>query len=290
MFDLPDSPPADFADLQRQLEVSARRRVEVPPGHDVVTLEGDAWPDGKSLSVNLSGCGMTVDADPGGVPDHLKPPKIVGDRQPGPTFESFRVDGDPLLLDVVGAGEVAAVVRVEGQRVAFESGKDKHGNWAMAPASGTLEATVSVDKNAMLAVIETRAKAEAAERGVVIEKLIADVSAPSERVARVAGRIEGSKKVAFFNATFAVDFVAELTAEADAAGELTGRVTTLDLHGDGAVMNMLLSAAKPAIAKVKERPLPLGDVLAAAGVAGLKVRDVKVSADHRLSLWATFGA
>ena len=262
----------------------------MPRDHTAVTVEGDVWPDGKSLSVNLSGCGMTVDADPEGVPDHLKPPKIVGERQPGPTFEVFRVDGDPLQLDVVGAGTMQAVVHVEGEQVAFEIGRTKRDSWAMAPASGELRATVSVDKRQMLAVIETRAKAEAAERGVAIDKLVADVSAPSERVARVAGRIEGSKKVAFFNASFAVDFVAELTAEADEAGELTGRVTTLDLHGDGAVMNMLLSAAKPAIAKVKERPLPLGDVLAAAGVAGLRVRDVRVSADDRLSLWATFGA
>ncbi len=232
---------------------------------------------------------MTVDADAGGVPDHLKPPTICQDRQSGPTFEQTSVVARPLRLDIVGGDVLETIIDVQGRRVTFDIGRDESGQWAMAPAAGELDATVSVAKIDLLAAVEAKARAEAKQHGVIIDQLDADVSAPSENSAQVAGRLTGSKKVAFFNASFAIDFVAELTAEPDEQGELVGRVTRLDLSGDGAVMSVVLSLAKPVVEKVKQRPLPLGDVLAAAGVAGLQVRHVSVEAGERLTLRASFG-
>ena len=105
----------------------------------------------------------------------------------------------------------------------------------------------------------------------------------------MTGKIGGTKKVAFFNASFLIDFAIDFVAEADPTGELVGRVRDVKLRGDGTIMNLLLSLATPVIDKAKRRPLPLRDVLAMAGVQGLKLRDVAVQAGDRLELRATFG-
>lgn len=289
MFDLPAEPPLSFLPLQDALEASARRRIELPADSPIVQIEGNDWPQGQLLSVDTTGGRVAVDASTGGLPEHLKPPTLVSDRRPGPVFRQFRVRGEPLLIDVEGGGVLPLILRVDGSDVAFDYGRSEKGDWVMAPASGHVTAELSVPRDDLLAVVEQKAKTEAAARGVKLDRVDAEVANPSRRALRVVGTLAGAKKVAFFNATFAIDFGIDLVAEPDAGGNLIGRVAELDLRGDGPVMSVVLGLAKPVIDRAKRTPLPLSDVLAMAGVQGLGVRDVRVDAGATLVLHAELG-
>ncbi len=289
MFDFPGDAPDSFDRLRDALEHSVRKRVELPREHQAVTVDGDGWPGGSLLRVLLTGGVVEVDDSTGGLPDELKPPTLVSGRTSGPRFASFVVEGEPLTADVAGGGRLPLHLRVDGHDVGFDYGRGVNGETVMAPASGDAVAVVGVDRADLLRVVSTKATNEAAARGVTLSRVDADVSSPDARTLVVVGTIAGTKKVAFFNANFVVDFAIDLVAEADATGELVGRVRDVRLRGDGTVMNLLLSLATPVIDKAKRRPLPLRDVLAMAGVQGLKLRDVSVSAGERLELRATFG-
>ena len=290
MFDLPgQDPPDSFDALARGLADSVRRRIELPAGAAPVTVEGDAWPAGRLLRVETTGGVVRVDPTLGDVPEHLRPPTLARDRQAGPTFERLAVESKPLRVMVEGGGELPLTVAVTGQNVAFDFGRDPRGNLVMAPSSGEATAELSVGRSDLLRVVNAVARSEAGKRGVTLDRLDADVTAPGPRTLVVRGVVSGSKKVAFFNAGFTVEYAAEMVAEPDANGELIGRVADVRLRGDGAVMNVVLALAKPSVDKVKGTPLPLRDILATAGVQGLRVRDVRVTAGDTLSLRAEFG-
>ena len=289
MFDFPGDAPTSFDRLRDDLEHSVRKRIDLPREHQAVTVEGDAWPHGSLLRVLTTGGTVEVDDTTGGLPDELKPPTLARGRTPGPRFETFVVEAEPLVADVAGGGRLPLHLRVDGQHVGFDFGRDVNGTTVMAPASGDAVAVVGVERDDLLRVVKTKATSEAAARGVTLSRVEADVSSPDARTLLVTGKIGGTKKVAFFNASFLIDFAIDFVAEADPTGELVGRVRDVKLRGDGTIMNLLLSLATPVIDKAKRRPLPLRDVLAMAGVQGLKLRDVAVQAGDRLELRATFG-
>ncbi|MEM7807845.1 MAG: hypothetical protein AAF561_07025, partial [Planctomycetota bacterium] len=116
-----------------------------------------------------------------------------------------------------------------------------------------------------------------------IKSLTSDVSTPTPRTLVIRARVTGSKKVAFFNAEFAVDVVAEAAIETTADG-LAARVTTLDVTGDGTVMSVILSLVKPKIDKIKAKPISLSRLMTALGLTGLHIDDVAVSAGERLGV------
>ncbi len=288
MFDLPETPPQDFAALQQAIDWSVRRRAQVPAGRQAVRVDGASWPAGERLGIDMTDAVVEADVDPSGVPEHLKPPVLVGARTPGPTFARFEVAARPMRVHVEGGGVLHVRMDVRGTGVSFDYGQGDRGGYVMAPAGGNVDVEVGVDQQALLRVVEAKARDEAGQQGVQVEGVAARFTSPAPRVLAVTGELAGAKKIGFFNARFRVFFEAELVAEPDAEGGLTGRVARLDLRGDGAVMSTILALAKPAIEKIRRRPLPLGDLLAAAGVRGLKVKDVRVDAGQELVLRASF--
>jgi hypothetical protein len=289
MFDLTGDLPTDFAGLRDALERSVRRRIELAEP-DVVSLHGSDWPTGERLAVVTTGGLIRVDPARGALPEHLKPPRIVGDRVPGPRFKTLSVESKPLTVDVEGGGRLPMEVDVQGSQMVFEFGTDAKGTWVMAPAAGVATAELSVDRDTLLDVVRSVAIAQAARQGVSLTRVTADVTSPDPRRLRVFGTVAGSKKVAFFDASFTVHFEADLLAEPDEAGELVGRIEDVRLGGEGPVMKVLLGLIKPLVERFKRTPLPLRDLLATAGVQGLGVRDVEVEAGPTLRLRADFGS
>lgn len=283
MFDLPGEPPSTLADLQLALDWSVRRRIAFSDDRGIVEIAAE------HLRLNLTNGVVEVDASTGGLPEHLKPPTLVADRTTGPRFEHFEVNARPLVIDVTGGGRLPLTIEIDGHNVSFDYGTDVDGHWVLAPAAGDVRATLSVSRDALIAVVKATTISEAAARGVTIDRVDARITSPDERTLLVEGEIAGSKKVAFFTPHFTIGFSMRLVAEVDDAGELVGRVREVDLKGDGAVMKLLLGLARPVIDRATRTPLPLADVLAMAGVQGLSVREVRVSAGEMLSLVAHLG-
>ncbi len=276
VFELDPQIPTDADALRDAIEASIRRVVTDTPDGPVVQLDAS-----RLLHIGLTGATVTVDDQDLG----KRPPKLTGTRTRGPQFDTMTVMAAPVHLDLPGSGTLPAELAVEGQDVGFDFVETDRQTLAMVPSSGRVELTASADKRQILSLLEAKTKTEAARQKVDITSLSADVSSPGPREVRVTGRVTGSKKVAFFNANFAVEFEAEAVIEpGDDGTGLIARVTTLDLSGDGTVMSMILSVAKPKIDAIKATPISLEALLQAAGVSGLGVTDVAVSADDRLAM------
>jgi hypothetical protein len=285
MLDLPGPMPTTFDELAAKARQAATTQLDVPDGHDPIHIDGGDFPsEGRLMSVNLSGSRLHVIGDG----EHLKPPTLVGEVRPGPHFDRFEAEADPLAVIGEQMPPVHVRLLVEGVGMGFGFRETDRGTLAMIPQSGSVAVDASVKSDELSSAIETRARAEAAKQNVKLDAATFKIETPDPRTIHLTGRVEGSKKVAFFNASFAVDVVAEAVVET-MDGELFASVRRLDLSGDGAVMSMILAMAKPKIDEIKARPLPLGGLLEVAGVSGMQIRDVQVAADDVLSLHVALG-
>lgn len=285
MFDLPDSSPlTDAAELKRALEASVRRRIELPAGREAVRVAMSAWPDGQRLEVDVSGGRLDVPSDPKQLRQRatgeLRPPVIVADRRPGPRFDVFEVHGEP-----VEVGTMHCRLRLTGRGVQFDFGHDEDGSLVMAPAGGEGNLVASVPKSQLIDFVRRQAIDAAAEKGVVLEEVNAELSAPQPRSLAVNGTLRGRKKLGFLSAAFTMDFTARLELD----DELVGHVRELDLRGQGLVMDTLLGLLRPKLAQIKARPVPLRDLLGAFVPAALGLRAIAIRVDEDVVLTAEFG-
>ena len=281
MFDLPRGDfPTSPETLKSALEKSVRNRMSFGDRGEAVTVELDAWPTGKTLRVDVTGGRIDVSGDPRQLQEDMRPPVIVRDRTAGPTFETFDVIGEPFY-----AGEMACQLRASGRDVSFDFGRDADGTPVMAPASGRGTLASSVPVKQFLAFIKQKAKEGAAEKGVTVDDVVADVTAPDPRSVAIRGTMRGHKKLGLFNPSFAVDFVASVRVD----DELVGRITRLDLQGHGAIMGTLVGLLRPKLEQIKAEPVALREVLGAVVPAGLGLSDLKIEVDESIRLSASFG-
>ena len=281
MFDLPrgDFPTTSDA-LRDALEASVRRRMKLPPGRAAVALEAGDWPAGRALRVDVTGGQIDVSGDPRQLQEDMRPPVIVGDRRPGPSFGDFAVVGEPFY-----AGEMACRLEAVGKDVRFDFGRDADGTPVMAPAEGSGTLLGSVPKNQFLEFIRQKAREGAAEKGVTLDRIDADVTAPDPRSLAIAGTLHGHKKLGIFNPSFTIDFAARVSVDDD----LIGHVTQLDLRGHGVVMETLIGLIRPKLEQIKREPVAIREVLGAVVPAGLGMSSLKIEVDDEIRLSAAFG-
>jgi hypothetical protein len=286
MFDLPGTTfPGDFEALRQGLEAAVRQRIELPPDRSPVRLAtGRPWPEGESLVVDFSDGLLELPRDLAQLraesKGRLKPPAIVADREPGPSFKEFRVLGEPLRV-----GEMACRLKLEARDVQFDYGRDADGTAVVAPSGGSGVLTASVPKQQFLAYVRQQAVDSSAEKGFAMEQADLDLSSPDHRTIAIKGTLAGRKNLGFLSPRLAIDFTAALEIDDD----LVGHLRTLDLHGQGMVLEALLNLLRPKVNQFKSRPIPLRDVLGAFVPAGLEVRDLRVDVSQDVSLHASFG-
>ena len=228
----------------------------------------------------MTGGRIDVSGDPRQLQEDLRPPTIVRDRRPGPRFNDFAVIGEPFH-----AGEMACRLEAVGKNVRFDFGRDADGTPVMAPVSGQGTLFGSVPKDQFLAFVQLKAREGAAEKGVTVDRVDADVTAPDPRSLAVAGTMHGHKKLGFLNPSFAVDFAARVSVD----DELVGHITQLDLRGHGVVMETLIGLIRPKLEQIKREPVAIREVLGAVVPAGLGLSGLKIEVDHEIKLSAAFG-
>ena len=286
MFDLPGTAfPRDFEALRQGLEAAVRRRIELPADRSPVRLEtGRPWPEGESLLVDFSGGRLELPRDLAQLraesKGRLKPPVIVADREPGPSFQVFQVIGEPVLV-----GEMACRLKLDARDVQFDYGRDDEGTPVVAPSAGAGTLSASVPKEQFLAYVRQQAVDSSAEKGFAMEQVDLELSSPDHRTIAIKGAMAGRKNLGFLSPRLAIDFTAALEIDDD----LVGHLRALDLHGQGMVLDTLLNLLRPKVNQFKSRPIPLRDVLGAFVPAGLEMRDLMIEVGQDVSLTASFG-
>lgn len=296
MFDLSTtSPPQDTESLRTLLAGSISRRISLPTGVEPVSSEPGNGPLDRlsRLTVDVTDGSLTLPADPRALEaelhGRLRPPLLrdPADTQPGPLVERFELRSRPLLLRS-GNLTLPCEIQVSATDVPFVFGEGAHRDHPIvfAPAGGEGEATAGVDKEAFLAFARQQATLAAAEKGVRIDQLDLDVTSDNPRSLSLRGTLHGSKKIAFFNAGFALDFAADVSVDDD----LVGHIDRLALEGHGKMMDALLALLEPKLRQVRQSPVELGPVLGTLVPVGLGLRDVRIDVSSgRIVLFARFG-
>lgn len=297
MFDLDtDAPPTSPGQLRTLLAEGVERRLDLPEPASPVIIEpmeaSGAEMALERLALHLNGGLIVLPAEPEELKRELRgplrPPTLREGAQttPGPTVSRFKVRARPLRL-VGGGTEMACQITADAEHVAFAYGPGDDGRLVMTPVSGAGRFEASVDREEFLSFIRETTKAAAATKGVALESVDVALTAPTTRSIRLEGTIRGHKKIAFFSASFAVDFVGEVEVDDD----LTGRFHTLRLDGHGKVMDALLSLLEPKLQQIRESPIELRPVLGTLVPAGLGIDELCIESNvQNLRLTARFGA
>ncbi|MEL7239019.1 MAG: hypothetical protein AAGK78_09155 [Planctomycetota bacterium] len=274
MFDL-DVPvvPQTLPELQDAINASIRRRMQLPADASPVTLTT------QTVDIDVSDGSLRVDHNDRTT---LTVPEIDGEVLHEVFAAELTIKGEPLTLVDPEGVSVPTTIRAAGTDVVFGIGRALGGDGlAMVPTGGAITATVTAPEAAMLALVETQARKAAAEKGVTVTDVETRLSTPTPQTVEIDGRMQGSKKVGFFNASFEITFEAVVRVEPGddpSRDGLHGRIEHLELSGEGSILSMMLGLLKPKIDELKRQPVALDSLLAAAGLAGTVVDAVRVDA------------
>ncbi len=149
----------------------------------------------------------------------------------------------------------------------------------LEPVSATSgNVSVEATREALESFLHSFAVGAAKKQGFEVKKTRLDCTQEGPRA--VSFRAEGTAKVFVMSASLA------LTGKLAIDDELNAKLSNLALDGDGMILKLAGSYAKPHLDKLEGRAFPL----MAFTAGGLRLHDVELTAGNSLRVQAKFGA
>jgi hypothetical protein len=254
--------PRSAAELAQRLNASLARLFT--GRSEPVSVRGDAYPEIAELRVSLDGATLR----------NVPPPKLRDSSKPALTVDNLRLQGSE-----VNVGPVSLDLEVAAESVRLDEARDADDEIVLVLAgakNGHVE--ISARKEALEEAIGQIARQEAGKQGVTIESVNLMVQSRGSR--RMDAQVQLKARKLFFNA------VIQIAASLDLDDDLTATVSGVRCTGEGAIGALACGFLSPHLQKVDGRTisllaLPLGDV---------RLRDVTLSANERLTVRAEFGS
>ena len=256
--------PTTAAELARELNATLRGLFGL--SRDPVEVREKSYPHLESVQVSLDGA-VLPERPPG-------MPSVAGTPEPAFTIDDFRVGASPLSV-----GPASVDFRLAAEGVELHRAIDRSGNLLLLlhnATNGRVEISVAVsDLEALIAEV---AKAEAGKHGVNIDSVQLSLSFRGSRSLAAEVRLRAKKLF--------VSALLRVTGQLDLDEQLNARISGLDCTGDGAIASVACGILKPHLQKLDGREfslmsLPLGEV---------RLRDVRMAVDQKLSVTAEFGS
>lgn len=256
--------PATAEELAQAISESLRAVFGLT--RDPVEVRDLAYPHLAGIEISLDGAKLPAQ------PPAL--PSLSTEPEPALTVGSFKAGGRGL-----SAGPAALDFALTATGVELHQAKDRGGQVVLllhAAAQGGVEASVSTsDLEALIAEV-ARSKAEA--HGVNVESV--ELSLRSQSPRSLAAEVRLRAKKLFMSASIRV------TGQLDLDDALNARISGLDCAGEGAMGGVACGLLKPHLEKLEGRQLPL----ASLPLGQVRLREVRLAVDERLSVNAEFGA
>lgn len=256
--------PPDAATLRDALEESLRRVVCAPS--QLVSVEEKNYPQLAAIRVSLDGASV-----PGQPP---RPPAAEGPVEPALWVEQLQLNGRPLMVQ--GA---AIDFSCTARDVRIGQARDARGNLLLF-LQNAIQGSVEI--SAPLADLESLllagAKAEAAQRGVVVEAVRVDLQARSEHSLDVEVQVRARKL--FLSATVRIKGRVEIDAK------LQVRLSGLECAGGGPLGTLACNFLAPHLQRFNNRAFSL----LAFSLGEVQLRDMKIAAGDKLIVTANFGS
>ena len=256
--------PPTAAELARHLNDSLRELFVLT--RDPAEVREKSYPHLDSLTVSLDGA--RVPERPPAMPS------VAGDQRPALTIDSLSLSASPLVV-----GPAPVDFKLAATDVELHQANDGDGNVLLLlhqAGNGHIEISLAIsDLEALIAEV---AKAEAGKHGVNINSV--ELSLRSRSPRSLTAEVLLRAKKMFFTASLRV------TGQLDLDEQLNARISGLDCTGDGAIASVACGVLKPHLQELDGREfslmsLPLGEV---------RLRDVHIAVDEKLSLTAEFGS
>jgi hypothetical protein len=233
---------------------------------DPVSVRATTYPDLAELRISLDGA--TLRRDP------PRPPVVRGESTPALSLESLEIRGSGVNL---GPGSLD--LKLAARDVRLGQARDAADQVVLvlrSAADGEVE--ISAAKDALEDAIAQVAKEEAGKHGVTIDQVRLTVLQRGARGLDADVQLRARKL--FFTT------VIRVSAKLDLGEQLNASLSAVRCTGEGAIGSLACGFLAPHLQKVDGRTislmaLPLGDI---------RLRDVRISANERLTVRAEFGA
>jgi len=256
-----DRAPANAQELTEALQRGLQAQGLTPRA---VEAAGSAYPSLSELRLDLSDSALTHE---------FRPKKAQGEKVASLQVARVEILGQPIFFE-------RTPLTLQLQAQSATAGlylEDGNGCLTLESAvSGELLLEVGVE--ALEAALHRLAVEAAAKQGVEVKQT--KVSFTQESPGAVSFRVEVKAKVFIMSAALA------LTGRLDLDASLNARVSALSLDGDSMVLKLVGGFAKPHLDRLEGRTISL----ASFTPAGMKVREIELSAGPQLKLRAVFGA
>ena len=256
--------PATATELARLLNASLGRVFAGAP--EPVSLRAEAYPEIAELRLTLDGAELRSDPP--------QPPMLNRGTTPALTIEQFEIRGTGIA---VGAAEVDLYLSASGVCLG-QTRDDNHEVVLVLQSASEGKLEIDAAREALERAIAELAKNEAGKHGVAIDQVQLTLSARGDR--GLDGEVKLRARKLFLSTTI------QVAGKLDLDSELNATLSDVRCTGEGAMGSMACGFLQPHFEKVNGRSvsllaLPLGDV---------HLRDVRLSANERLTVTAEFGA
>lgn len=257
--------PDSTKELERVLNESLRRAFVVE--RDPVRINDASFPHVAAIQVTLDGASVR---------EQLARPAIVAGKS---TSSALCVDRLEIRANSISVGPGSGNLTLDAQDVSLGRSEDENGEIILTlerTANGTLE--VSIETQAIEAIIRAVAEKEAGKHGVRVEDIRLDLRTRGDR--SISADVHLRARKMFLGASV------RIAGQLDLDDELNAKVSGLTCVGDGAIAAVACGILRPQLQKLDGRvfslmALPLGDV---------RLRDVRIAAGDSVSVRAEFGS
>ncbi len=254
---LAESPPTTISELTDAL---TRGLQEHGIGAREIAAEGAAFPAIDLLRIDLTEAQLTRD---------FRPPQPSGSSGLSIEIAQFELIGAPIYFEKAALELRFAAERVKSRMEMI----DRSGCLALESAAGGM-ISVEVARETLEALLHTLAVEAAAKQGLEVKKT--NLNFTQEGPGAVAFRAEVTAKVFVMSATLA------LTGRVAIDDQLQARISDLSLNGDGMVLKLAGSYARPYLDRLEGRVFPL----LAFTPGGLQLRNIELTAAATLRVRA----
>lgn len=228
-----------------------------------VELTGAAFPEVDKLSIDLTAAHLTRD---------FRPP--LASKDSGVTINAryFEMLATPIYFE-----KAAMEVRLSAERVRLKiEMEDGRGRLSLEGADSG-DVSVQTTRTTLETLFHALAVEAAARQGLEVRKTT--LSLTQEGPLAISFRIEVTAKIFIMSAALA------LTGHLTVDEQLNARFSDLRLDGDGMILKLAGSYARPHLDSLEGRVFPL----LAFAPNGLPLRDIKLSVGENLGVSARFG-
>jgi hypothetical protein len=256
--------PNNAAELKRLLEESLRNLFIL--NRDPVELREKAYPDLETLKICLDGAQL---------PDRPPPrPVVDGSAVPALTVDSFQVSGAGMQV-----GPATVDFSLAARHLQLHQATDRNDEIVLLlhnAGEGRIETSIATSD--LEALIGEVARAEAGKHGVNIDRVELSLTSRSPRSLGAEVRLRAKKL--FVSASL------RITGQLDLDEQLNAKISGLACVGDGAIASMACGVLKPHLQKLDGREFPLMSL----PLGEVRLRDVRIAVDEKLSVTAEFGS